>query len=379
MTLRSSIVGLSLELTEEGESNADALLGLVREFVLKVTEAVAKDSFILDHFDVYGKLSGLLWSASDPLGPLDQVVATAETTLQFPSRPDLALGSGFCLSPPPKETLLTEVRRLARALISSKHVVVQVFANEKGEASGSLKELNEYGVKYSVSTLPWEQGASGDTSEGPHKGPHPIVPSPLSCRVTQGPVVKHPIPDVCQATGARLPTLASEEETGQQEQEQQQQRGLAPPPCVLLSSDSTTILWHNGEPFNKPIVRFFARARVSSSVSTALHDALGKIFTLILAEKAKLHLAKYHGCGVDLVIAYTGASLIFELQVPSCSRCRCSRCCCSCFCCCCSHCCCSHRCCSLCSCSRCSCSCCCCSCCCCCSRCCCSCYCFRSL
>ncbi|OEH79738.1 peptidase M16 domain-containing protein [Cyclospora cayetanensis] len=297
-TLRSSITGLVLDTTEKGEAEHHALLGIVRQFTSKMQSVVDKQ-FVRDFFTNYHALSQLLWKFQDPLPPLEQVVASAENVLQFPSRPDLTLNTGVCISLPSEEVLFKEVRRLVEAMAPGKEVVIMLQMSESSTPQEAYTEVVEYGVRYFV-----------------EHGDEPLLeevqltfPQPLACKLPEAQVPPHPPPSVCVFTSARMPTL-----TPDKSPDSKDKHTPVSPPCALVSDNDLTILWHNGAPFDKSIVRSFYRARVSETDATAQNDALGKIFSRIFAEYAKVKLAAYHGCGVDLVVAYTGGSLVFELQ-----------------------------------------------------------------
>ncbi|KAL8454968.1 hypothetical protein Emag_001221 [Eimeria magna] len=297
-TTRSSIFGLVLDLTDQGEEKHDKMMNIIRRFTKEMQETV-NESFVSQYYENYKNISQLFWQSQDPLSPLDQVVLSAEASLQYPSRPDLTLSTGVCISTPSQDVLYREVRRLVEAMLPGNEVVVRVIPSNNISQEAAL-ELAEYGVKYTVD--PIESASSG--GEGELK-----LPQPLSCKVGQAEVVPHPPPSVCMSFSAGVPKVSADDSTNLLHQ-----RDVASPPCVLLSDDNLTIVWHNGAPFKKPIVRSFVKARLEDEEATALNDAFGKIFTLILADRAKLKLSEYHGCGVDLIVAYTGGSLVFELQ-----------------------------------------------------------------
>ncbi|KAL8442390.1 hypothetical protein Emed_007302 [Eimeria media] len=297
-TTRSSIFGLVLDLTDEGEEKHDLLMNIIRGFT-KEMQVKVNESFVSQYFENYKNISQLFWQSQDPLSPLDQVVLSAETSLQYPSRPDLALSTGVCISTPSQDVMYREVRRLVEAMVPGNEVVVRVVPSTDISQEAAL-ELTEYGVKYTID--PIGSASSGDQV-------NLKLPQPLSCRGGQTEVVPHPPPSVCMSFSAGVPKISADDST-----HLLHQRDVASPPCVLLSDDNLTIVWHNGAPFKKPIVRSFVKARLEEEEATALNDAFGKIFTLILADRAKLKLSEFHGCGVDLIVAYTGGSLVFELQ-----------------------------------------------------------------
>ncbi|KAL8269442.1 hypothetical protein Esti_006632 [Eimeria stiedai] len=297
-TTRSSIFGLVLDLTDQGEMKHDQLMNIIREFTKKM-QVMVNESFVSKYFENYKNISQLFWQSQDPLSPLDQVVLSAETSLQYPSRPDLTLSTGVCISTPSQDVLYREVRRLVEAMIPGNEVVVRVIPSGDISHEAAL-ELAEYGVKYTVDSI--EPAGAGGKVELK-------LPQPLSCKGGQAELVPHPPPSVCMSFSAGVPKISADDSTNLLHQ-----REVASPPCVLLSDDNLTIVWHNGAPFKKPIVRSFIKARLEEGEATALNDAFGKIFTLILADHAKLKLSEYHGCGVDLIVAYTGGSLVFELQ-----------------------------------------------------------------
>ncbi|KAL8428506.1 hypothetical protein ACSSS7_007171 [Eimeria intestinalis] len=297
-TMRSSIFGLMLALTEQGEEKHDQLMNIIRQFTEEM-QVTINESFVSQYFDNYKTTHKLFWQSQDPLSPLDQVVLSAETSLQYPTRPDLVLSTGFCISTPSQDLLYKEVRRLVDAMVPGGEVVVRVTAPGDISQETAL-ELAEYGVKYTVDPIELLK----------FKGEAALkFPQPLSCKGGQVEMVPHPPPSVCMSSSAGVPKITADDSSNLLHQ-----REVASPPCVLLSDDNLTIVWHNGAPFKKPIVRSFMKARLGEEEATALNDAFGKIFTLILADRAKVKLSEYHGCGVDLIVAYTGGSLVFELQ-----------------------------------------------------------------
>ncbi|KAL8434900.1 hypothetical protein Efla_000711 [Eimeria flavescens] len=298
-TTRSSILGLALDITDRGESEHGNLMSIIRQFAENV-QATIDESFVSEYFANYKSISQLLWQSQDPLSPLDQVVISAEASLQYPSRPDLTLNTGVCISTLSSDLIYKEVRRLVEAMAPGKEVVVGLapsggFANDE-----SVLQLVEYGVAYVV-----EKGGK-KVSGGSNKLE---TPRPLACKVPEAEVHPHPPPSVCMSFSAGIPKISADRSN-----DLLANRNVASPPCVLLSDDNLTIVWHNGSPFNKPIVRSFIKARLEDTEATARNDAFGKIFTLVLAERAKLVLSEFHGCGVDLIVAYTGGSMVFELQ-----------------------------------------------------------------
>lgn len=292
-------MGLALDTTDKGESNHDELMSIVRQFTNSLQSTV-NEAFVREHYANYGKLSQLLWKFQDPLAPLDQVVASAEISLQYPSRPDMTLNTGVCISAPAEGVLFKEVRRLVEAMAPGREVVVKLQMTDS-YTQELFTEVAEYGVKYLVES---------SNNAAPDNFVQMKVPQPLACKVPEAEVQPRPPPSVCASSSARLPTLSGEGSDAPTDK-----HTAAASPCVLLADDNISILWHNGAPFNKPIVRSFIKARVAETEATARNDAFGKIFTLILAEHAKLKLSAFHGCGVDLVVAYTGGALVFELQV----------------------------------------------------------------
>ncbi|CDJ45302.1 hypothetical protein ETH_00013740 [Eimeria tenella] len=204
-----------------------------------------------------------------------------------------------------------------------------------GGAPGALRELPEYGVQYYVepteeaaaAAAATEAAATGTAAaataaddvgdEGSSLGAPLSVPGPLACKVPEeGPVKPHPVPAVCAAAAAaatQLPSLGAFSPAAAAAAAAAAAGG-PPGPCVLLADENLTILWHNGAPFGKPLVRASVRARVAAAAATAANDAFAKMFVSIFSKKIKSKLSHFHGCGVELLVAFTAGSLVFEIQ-----------------------------------------------------------------
>lgn len=295
-TTRSYVWGLSLDLTQRGASQFGLVKTTVNNYIVKMKDAVSYD-FIEKFYETFGPLSRLLWNFEDPLSPLDQVVVTAEKLLQFPMRPDLLLIEDVVLSDPPIHILWREVTNTLNAMTPGKEVTVRVDPNTSFSYE-NFESLKEYNVEFIVENPP----------DVPDSVPVVDVPTSISCSIPSESVKPYPPPSVCFSMNPAESIVTS--------QGGQRVTGVATmPPCVLLSDESLTLLWHNGAPFNKPVVRAFVKSRIPANAATALTDVFGKAFSSILGHRARKRLARFHGCGVEIVIAYTAGALVVELEV----------------------------------------------------------------